>query len=194
MRAIFFDLDGTLLHTPDFEDLLTGAFHEVRGETRDEWLEEYSEAFFEAFWDCEPEPYRRGFEAFGDDADALAESLQRREIESCYPTDGLEGDLDRLAEEYRLGVLTNGVREVQRAKLDASGLTSFFETFVSSYGVGAHKPDPAPFRTAEERLPADDYAMVGDSDHDVGGAEGVGWTAHRYDGGGFGDLPEAFDW
>jgi putative hydrolase of the HAD superfamily len=194
MNAIFFDLDGTLLHTPDFATLLTETFHEVRGEARDEWLEEYSESFFEAFWNCEPNPYRRGFGAFGDDAEPLAETLQRREIESCYPTDGLVGDLDRLAEEYRLGVLTNGVPEVQRAKLDTSGLTDVFETIVSSYEVGSHKPDPEPFRTAEERLSADGYAMVGDSDHDVEGAEGVGWAAHRYDGGGFSDLPEALDW
>lgn len=194
MNAIFFDLDGTLLHTPDFATLLTETFHEVRGEARDEWLEEYSESFFEAFWNCEPNPYRRGFEALGDDAEALAETLQRREIESCSPTDGLEGDLGRLAEEYRLGVLTNGVPEVQRAKLDESGLTDRFETVVSSYEVGAHKPDPEPFRTAEKRLPADAYAMVGDSDHDVEGAAGVGWAAHRYDGGGFGDLPGVLEW
>ncbi|MFT4884928.1 MAG: putative hydrolase of the HAD superfamily [Natronomonas sp.] len=194
MNAIFFDLDGTLVHTPDFEALLRETFREVRGEARDEWLETYSEAFFESFWSCEPEPYRRGFEAVGEDAEALAERFQRREIESCQPTANAKDDLERLAEEYRLGVLTNGVPEVQRAKLDTSGLAAFFETVVSSYELGAHKPDPKPFRTAEERLSADAYAMVGDSDDDVEGAEGVGWTAHRYDGGGFGDLPDTLDW
>jgi putative hydrolase of the HAD superfamily len=196
MRAIFFDLDGTLLHTPDFETLLTETFREVRGETRDAWMETYSESFFEAFWDCEPAPYRHGFEAVGsgDDAEALAETLQRREIETCWPTEGLEADLERLTEEYRLGVLTNGVPDIQRAKLDESGLSDRFEAVVSSYAVGAHKPDPEPFRTAEKRLPADAYAMVGDSDHDVAGARGVGWSAHRYEGGGFGDLPDALEW
>ena len=35
---------------------------------------------------------------------------------------------------------------------------------------------------------------VGDSADDVEGARQVGWTAYRYTGGGFGDLPEALDW
>ena len=76
----------------------------------------------------------------------------------------------------------------------ASGLDRFFDAVVVSYEVGAHKPDPAAFGVAEKRLPADDCAMVGDSDADVDGADRAGWAAHRYDGGGFGDLPDAFGW
>ena len=36
--------------------------------------------------------------------------------------------------------------------------------------------------------------MVGDGDADVDGADRAGWAAHRYDGGGFGDLPDALEW
>ena len=70
--------------------------------------------------------------------------------------------------------------------------TSRFQVF--SYEAGAHKPDPAPYLLAERRLPASEYAMVGDSADDVEGARQVGWTAYRYTGGGFGDLPDALDW
>ena len=91
-------------------------------------------------------------------------------------------------------MLTDGVTEWQRAKLAASGLDRFFDAVVVSYAVGAHKPDPAPFAVAEKRLPADDYAMVGDSDADIDGAGRAGWATHRYDGGGFGDLPDALEW
>ena len=195
MKAIFFDLDGTLLHfTREYGDVLADAIRSVEGEVPAGALDAYDEAFFEGFGAYEPEPVRRAFEGVGSDPDALAEALRREEIAMCRPHENAAADLARLSEEYRLGVLTNGVPEWQREKLAASGLDERFDAFVASYEVGAHKPDPAPFRAAEERLPADAYAMVGDDDADVEGARAAGWTAHRYDGEGFGDLPGAVDW
>lgn len=195
MKAIFFDLDGTLLRfTRAYGDVIADAIRAVEGEVPEGALAAYDEAFYEGFGACEPEPVRRAFEGIGSDPDALAEALQREEIEMCRPPANADADLARLAEDYRLGVLTNGVREWQLAKLAASGLDEHFDVLVASYEVGAHKPDPAPFRAAEERLPADAYAMVGDDDVDVEGARAAGWTAHRYGGGGFGDLPGAIRW
>ena len=195
MKAIFFDLDGTLLHfTRAYGDVLADAIRSVEGEVPSGALDAYDEAFFEGFGACEPDPVRRAFEGFGSDPDALADALLEHEIETCQPPANADEDLARLAEEHRLGVLTNGVPEWQRAKLAASDLDEHFDVLVASYEAGAHKPDPAPFRAAEERLPADAYAMVGDDDVDVEGARAAGWTAHRYSGEGFGDLPDALDW
>ena len=195
MRAIFFDLDDMLLRfIRPYENLLADAFRDVHGEVEASWLETYNGSFFDALESMDPDPYRRAFLATGNDPDPLVDALREREIAACEPPAGAETDLRRLSEGHRLGVLTNGVTEWQRAKLAASGLERFFDAVVVSYEVGAHKPDPAAFRVAEERLPADDYAMVGDSDADVDGAEWVGWTAYRYDGGGFGDLPDALEW
>jgi putative hydrolase of the HAD superfamily len=197
MNAVCFDLDGTLLSFErPYRDLLADAFERVAGECRDRWLDRYDEAFYDAFGRCEPDPVRRGFEAVDADLDtaALVEALLDREIAACRPAPDLEAALDRLAGEYRLGVLTNGVPDWQRRKLRAHGLENRFDAVVASYEAGAHKPEPAPFRLAERRLPADGYLMVGDSDADVEGARAAGWTAHRYDGGGFGDLPGALQW
>lgn len=196
MNAVFFDLDGTLLRFDrPYDDLVADAFEAVLGESREAWTGTYDEAFFEAFGRCEPDPVERGFEAVDADLDAgaLAEALLEQELAACRPAPGLEDTLDRLAGERRLGVLTNGVPEWQGRKLRAHGLEDRFEAVVASYEAGAHKPEPAPFRLAERRLPADDYAMVGDSDADVEGARGVGWTAHRYDGDGFGELLGALE-
>ena len=195
MRAIFFDLNDTLLRfIRPYEDLLADAFRDVHGEVEASWLETYDAAFFDALEAMEPGPYRRAFRATGHDPDPLVDALRERELSACEPPAGAEADLRRLSEGHRLGVLTNGVTEWQRAKLAASGLDRFFDAVVVSYEVGTHKPDPTPFRAAEKRLPADGYAMVGDSDADVDGADRAGWAAHRYDGGGFGDLPEALEW
>jgi putative hydrolase of the HAD superfamily len=197
MAAIFFDLDGTLLHsTREYRDVLADAFRDVTGEVREEWIETYDETFFDLFRDCEPEPVRRAFAAAVDDTDpdALAMALREREVEMCEPPTDAASDLARLAEHHDLGVLTNGVPEWQRHKLRKHGLLSYFDAVVVSYGAGGHKPDTAPFRAAEERLPADSYAMVGDADADVDGARNAGWTAYRYDGEGFGPLPDGIAW
>ncbi len=43
---------------------------------------------------------------------------------------------------YRLGVVTNGIDQVQRSRLAAARLTHFFEVVVTSAGCGYAKPDP----------------------------------------------------
>jgi len=196
-RAIVFDLDGTLLHyTRDFADVLADATDAVDSDVPDGAIEAYGDAFFERFEALESDPSLGAFEAVGGDADprALRERLRQRELEMCQPHDDAAADLERLAREFRIGVLTNGVPGWQRHKLEAYGLDEHVDAFVASYEVGTHKPDVAPFREAEDRLDADEYAMVGDDDADVDGARAAGWTAHRYDGEGFGDLPSALDW
>lgn len=197
VRAIVFDLDGTLLtFEVEYETLIRQVFREATGRVTDEWVERYFDAFRTAFGALEPDPIRSGFASVdGDlDADRLRDSLLAAELEHARPTPGAREDLERLGEAFTLGVLTNGVPEWQRAKLEAIELEAHFDAFVSSYEVGAHKPDPAPFRETEARLGAEIYAMVGDSASDVDGATNVGWSAHRYEGDGFGDLPAAFGW
>ena len=196
-KAIFFDLDGTLLRFDrPYRELLAETFTAVAGEVREAWLEQYSNAFFELFGACEPKPVARAFASIDVPSRpaALAEELHRRERAACQPPEAVHDDLDRLSETYALGVLTNGLPEWQRAKLREHGLERHFDVVVATYEVGVHKPDVAPFRVAEERLPARAYAMVGDADADVEGANAAGWGAYRYTGSGFGELPGTLDW
>ncbi|MXV64448.1 HAD-IA family hydrolase [Natronorubrum sp. JWXQ-INN-674] len=195
MTAIVFDLDGTLLHTDEpYQELLAGAISDVRGSKSvpKTWLETYEEAFFELFSACEPDPVRRAFARIDgcSDPDAYATALLEREIESLSPPANARADLERLRETHELGVLTNGVRDWQLAKLRAHDLADAVDAVVASYEVGAHKPNAPPYRALEKRLPATQYGMVGDSDGDIDGAENAGWETLRYDGGGFGGLPD----
>lgn len=197
MRAVGFDLDGTLLHyRREYRDLLADAMRDVRGAAPAAALDRYEEAFYERFRALEADPVERAFnDALPEpDADALADALLRREIGATEPPAGVAADLERLAGRYRLGVLTNGLPEWQHAKLSAHGLADVFDAFVASYEADAHKPAVEPFRLFEDRLPADRYAMVGDDAADVDGAAAAGWAAHRYDGSGHGNLPGAIDW
>lgn len=197
MRAVCFDLDGTLLHlTRPYREILADAFRDVGAAPSPGAIDRYNEAFFDGFRSFAPEPVVRAVEATDVpvDADAFAEALLDREIEATRPPEGTVTDLKRLSSRFRLGVVTNGVPDWQAAKLRAHDLDSHVDAVVASYEAGAHKPDPAPFELAEERLPAEGYAMVGDADADVQGATGVGWTAYRYAVEGFGGLPGALDW
>ncbi|HVQ31478.1 MAG TPA: YjjG family noncanonical pyrimidine nucleotidase [Vicinamibacteria bacterium] len=60
--------------------------------------------------------------------------------------------LSRLAKRFRLGVVTNGIDRVQRARLRASRLGSFFESVVTSEGCGFAKPDPRILHVALDEL------------------------------------------
>lgn len=195
MRAIFFDLDGTLLHyTREYRDILSDAIRAVDGEVREAWLDAYSERFFAILEACGPDPYRRAYAPFGSDPDAFRAELLEQEVDGCEPPAGAHSDLARLSESYHLGVLSNGVQDWQLEKLRAFDLLDRFDTVVTSEEAGAHKPDPAVFSHAEERLPADEYAIVGDAAADVEGGRDAGWAVHRYAGDGYGDLPAAFGW
>jgi putative hydrolase of the HAD superfamily len=85
---------------------------------------------------------------------------------------------------YRLGLLTNGPADIQRLKLDQTGLGSYFDTVVISGEEGTGKPSPEAFNLvldALEVLPQQ-AVMVGDSwERDVRGAtaSGIGaiWIA-----------------
>jgi HAD superfamily hydrolase (TIGR01549 family) len=95
----------------------------------------------------------------------LSESYRECRLERCSPYPEVVGVLENLRGFARLGVVTNGVEEHQRAKLAAAGLTDHFDVVVSSSVVGASKPDPRIFRFALERLGgrAADAVMVGDN-------------------------------
>jgi HAD superfamily hydrolase (TIGR01549 family) len=60
--------------------------------------------------------------------------------------------LRSLRRRYRLGVVTNGIDRVQRARLAASGLEPLFEAVVTSQSCGYAKPDPRILRVALEKL------------------------------------------
>ncbi len=197
MKAIFFDLDGTLLHFErEYRDVLTDTFSAVLGKSREEWIDSYDRAFYDSLEAHKPNPYSDGFSAVDVQADSerLIETLRDQEISMCQPPENAHDDLSRLAESFKLGVLTNGLPDWQNQKLQAYDLDQYFDTFIASYEVGTHKPDIAPFQAAEQRLPADSYSMVGDSDADIDGATKAGWTTHRYQGDGFGVLPDALNW
>jgi len=187
VRAIFFDLDGTLVALPDdfgelFEEALSD--HGVRADA--ERHEYFTEAFFDHLGSCHPDPYRAAMgdlrEEFALDASAekLAESYAEREAAATELRPGARDALDALAGgecPVALGVLTNGGARGQRRKLAVHGLADYFEAVVVSAEVGAGKPDSEIFAAARDAIPADEYVFVADDlDRDVRPAQRAGFT------------------
>jgi len=197
--AICFDLDGTLLQlTEPYESVLAGVLADHLDDPDPDVAEAYLDAFRPAFAGLEPAPYRTGMaaalEAAGADDPAreggaeptpedLVDALLEAECRATTVPEPARAALDALADGAALGVITNGLPEPQARKLEHHDLEDRFDAVVTSYEAGAHKPDPAPFDLARERLPAaDEYAMVGDDyETDVEGARAAGFVPVQYE-------------
>ncbi|MFZ4116626.1 MAG: HAD family hydrolase [Chthoniobacterales bacterium] len=85
--------------------------------------------------------------------------------------------LQELSQRYRLGLLTNGAPDLQREKIAAFGLESFFSAIIISGEHGVGKPKPALFEKMLKDLgaSASQAIMVGNSlERDIAGARGAG--------------------
>jgi FMN phosphatase YigB (HAD superfamily) len=77
----------------------------------------------------------------------------------------------------RVGLVTNGPTDVQRAKIARLGVERLVDFLLISEEFGAWKPDPAIFHEAMRQGGAgpDDAVFIGDSaEHDMAGARAVG--------------------
>ncbi|UPV73064.1 HAD family hydrolase [Halorussus limi] len=192
MRAVFFDLDGTLVSLPDdFAGVFEAALAALGVRADAERHEYFTESFFDSLDECRPDPYRAAMADLRTEfdldpsAEALAERYVEREAAATALRPGAREALDSLAAteadgsaaEVALGVLTNGGARGQRRKLAVHGLADYFDAVVVSAEVGAAKPDPEIFAAARDAVPADEYAFVADDlDRDVRPARRAGFT------------------
>lgn len=186
LQAIVFDLDDTLYperayvlsgfqtvaiwaeqhlgisHYQGFAELCQLFDEGVRGNTFNRWLESH---------EVKPE-------------DWVFQMVQvYRQHDPCIePYPEVPGLLQRLRLRYRLGLVTDGYAEVQKRKLAALGIASYFDALVFSdeWGQEAWKPSPRPFEIVLEELgiPGPEAVYVADNPiKDFLGARQVGmWT------------------
>ena len=91
--------------------------------------------------------------------------------------------LNELIKTYPIGFLTNGFRELQRAKANQFNLWSYTKHYVISEEVGHMKPSPEIFEFATKlvNLSPDEILYVGDSfTSDILGGSKFGWKTAWY--------------
>ncbi len=122
------------------------------------------------------------------DSDAASDAYLDRYSAHWEWSAGAREAFHAVADALPVGVLTNGFKEQQRAKLahlPEIEARCAPETVLIAEEIGAWKPTPAAFALATERsgVPPEAILYVGDSLHsDVIGGTEAGWTVAWYNG------------
>ncbi|MCH2194122.1 YjjG family noncanonical pyrimidine nucleotidase [Kordia sp.] len=198
---IFFDLDHTLW---DFEKNSALTFKKILSENKvDVEIERFLAVYVPVnleYWrlyrhekitkkELRYQRLSKTFQALEYNAsDDLIDTLSFQYIEFLstfnHLFDYTETLLDNLQERYKLHIITNGFREVQRKKMKASGSFNYFEHIIDSESVNVKKPNPKIFEHALElaKVAPENALMVGDSfEADIMGALEVNMHAIHVD-------------
>lgn len=90
----------------------------------------------------------------------------------------------RLRGRYRVGLLSNSTRRLERELLAPNGLADLFDVVINSARVGVAKPDVRIYRLAAQRIGAEPAAClhIDDLTANVEGARRAGFQAIHYTG------------
>jgi phosphoglycolate phosphatase len=170
LRAILFDWDGTLLDSYRADARAYVAMFAALGIP---WnlaeLEKHYSPDWHRVYLAASLPRDRWAEA-----DELWRRFYRSERPALQP--GARRVLERLAQHYRLGLVTSGSAWRVRAQLHKLSLSSLFSARVFGDEASRRKPHPAPIRLALRRIgcPPGACVYVGDAPEDVAMARRAG--------------------
>jgi putative hydrolase of the HAD superfamily len=139
------------------------------------------EAFRKAAWDLLLEGYPVAGRFVGQ---CLTTELNRRfraaMFAALHPFPDVGPTLERLARQYKLAVITNGLGAAQREKLAHLGIDGHFHAVIASAEIGVGKPAREIFEAAIQAMDvnAANALMIGDSiEGDIEGASSCGIRA-----------------
>lgn len=196
-RWVLFDADNTLF---DFDQAEEAALRGTFLGLGIPFLEEYGSLYHQInaqIWKefeggqisaaaLRVERFRRLFERAGTDTDP--ESFSRAflpNLAGCSQLiPGAEEVVRALCDQVRLGLVTNGLKDVQRPRLEKSPIADCFEVVAISEEIGAAKPDRKFFEAAFAQMggPAkNEVLLVGDGlSADILGGNGFGLATCWY--------------
>ncbi len=173
IRAILFDIDGTLLDTFDF---IYGAFeytfrvHGIASLSRDEISHLMGGPLTEVYTAMAP----------GHDAAALAEThrvFQENNVQLAKLFPDTIKVLDALKMQgLKLAAVTTRSVRTSVLSLEQNGIADYFDIVISAEDVARHKPDPEPIVKALHvlKIKPTDAIMVGDTTADIMAGKNAG--------------------
>ncbi len=191
-ELVLLDADGTLFdydrtEARALELSFAGAGIEYRKEDHLPRYREVNDRIWKEFEnglisasDLRTERFRRFFELVGIETDcaAFGRAYVANLAESGFLFPEAEPLLERLAPRFKLGMVTNGLKEVQRKRFAMTPVERYLSCIVVSDEVGVQKPGPGIFEHALEAAGHSDKStviMVGDSlSSDIRGGEAFG--------------------
>lgn len=191
---LLFDADNTLF---DFSAAEAHSLEKTLEPTEIEWSNEvlgiYREINHEAWTDYENGRlakehlrdirFQRLLDRFGYAHDVAALSFAYRQglAASTHLMNGAREVLDYCQSKYRLGLITNGLTEVQYPRLKNTGIGAYFEAIVVSDEIGIAKPHAGFFDHAFNLMgpvEKERVLVIGDNPNaDIGGALSYGCHA-----------------
>jgi putative hydrolase of the HAD superfamily len=185
IKAVIFDLDGTLLN----RDESVKKFIDNQYERLNKWVrhipkEVYITRFIELdnrgyVWKDKVYQQLVGeFEITGITWEGLLQDYISQFQKNCVPFPNLLSMLEELrSNNLILGMITNGIGQFQMDNIKALGIEKYFKTILVSEWEGIKKPDPQIFKRSLDQLNVlpNESLFVGDHpDNDVKAAQNVG--------------------
>jgi putative hydrolase of the HAD superfamily len=180
IEAVFLDFGGTLAsggidwdeyHTA-VRNLLASLGHEIDlrklrpairasmaelQRHRAKGLEKTNEEFYETVL------MRLGIPAYDDTLQMIHSTFKKHHVSTFYPC--TEDVLKKLAEKFKLALISNTMSDQPREMLEKAGLNTLFQIIICSRDLGIRKPNPAIFKYVMNELGVlpSETVHVGDS-------------------------------
>lgn len=179
MKAILFDLDGTLLdRDASVHTFIASQYERLQQHFEHIPKEKYIKKFIELdnrgyVWkDKVYAELTKEFEINSISAEALLEDYKTEFRHHCVAFQGLLGVLEELRKcNLKLGMITNGYGEFQLNNIKALGIENYFDVILISEWEGIKKPDPKIFERALQKLQVEPTVSMFVGDHPLNDVE-----------------------
>ena len=202
-KLVLIDLDDTLFDYPKteeaafrntFEELGFFAESELNNEKKEEIYEKikdrYKDVNLQLWKDLEKEAVDKDrlkvvrFEKIIEEFDLKYNPYEMSELylkklgEGIFPFEATEKLCEYLHSKYKVGIVTNGIKEVQHSRIENSAIAKYIDKIIISDEVGVNKPDKRIFEYAMnyfEIMDKSEVIMIGDSlGADIKGGQNAG--------------------
>ena len=108
----------------------------------------------------------------------MSELYLKKLGEGIFPFEATEKLCEYLHSKYKVGIVTNGIKEVQHSRIENSAISKYIDKIIISDEVGVNKPDKRIFEYAInyfEIMDKSEVIMIGDSlGADIKGGQNAG--------------------